>query len=488
MPAAGVDAGTAGDFGHIEAIAILAQPLVWAGIGRRYPWALVGLEEQAKIGWGILAVALLLFGSSIARFLAATEQRRAGVRRSAVALLLLCPPLTAVFDVLSRRHFVAFGYASPGPLLALEAVVFVALALWLRSPGAAGRGVALAAVAAAAHRIGAAALFPLDERRSDMFAVLVRAAGVWIEGGRPYVEVGPLGLKYLPGTWLAHAPSVLFGIDPRILGSVILLGIGLALARALNRAERGAPAGRASATELLTMLVLLNPYHAFRHDLYFDAFLGLSVAVFYLGALGQGRRRSLVALAVLTGLAAATRQWAWVYGPFALLAAAAARDRAGPAPIAAGATAIRTPWALLGRFALAGAVCALSAAIVVAPVIVQDPVAFRQGAFAFMGASFSEACLGVAALAAALGLTPALPALQAVICLTGFGKSVVAALRGSANPRSVLATGWFVWAGVVLLNPFLENYFYLSLGFAAAGGAVGAVSGRTAAFGKGAGS
>jgi hypothetical protein len=475
MPATGVDAGAAGDFGHLEAIAILAQPLVWAGIGRRYPWALVGLDEQAKIGWGILAVALLLFGSPIAHFLAATEQRRTTVRRSAMALLLVCPPLTAGFDVLSRRHFVAFGYASPGPLLALEAIVFVALGLWLASPGAAGRGVALAAVAAAAHRLGAAALFPLDERRSDMFAVIVRAAGVWSEGGRPYVEVGPPGLKYLPGTWLAHSPSVLLGIDPRILGSVILLGIGLALARALNRAERGAPAGHASATELLTMLVLLNPYHAFRHDLYFDAFLGLTVAVFYFGALGRGRRRSL---AVLVGLAAATRQWAWVYGPFALLAAAVATNRAGPAPSVTGAPTICRPWALLGRFALAGAVCALSAAIVVVPMIVQDPVAFRQGAFAFVGASFSEACLGVAALAAGLGLTEVLPALQAAICLTGFGKSVAAALRGSANPRSVLATGWFVWAGVVLLNPFLENYFYLSLGFAAAGGAVGARAAR----------
>ncbi len=57
---------------------------------------------------------------------------------------------------------------------------------------------------------------------------------------------------------------------------------------------------------------------------------------------------------------------------------------------------------------------------------------------------------------------------QAAVCVAGFGR----ALR--ARAESVLATGWLVWAAVVMLNPFLENYFYLSLGFAAAGCSVGA--------------
>jgi len=83
-------------------------------------------------------------------------------------------------------------------------------------------------------------------------------------------------------------------------------------------------------------------------------------------------------------------------------------------------------------------IAALVAAVIAVPFVLQDPLAFRRTLFAFVGENFSEACLGVAGLAAAIG------------------------------------AGWLVWAAVVMLSPFLENYFYLSLGFAAAAGAVGA--------------
>ena len=44
------------DIARVETLAVLAQPLVWAGMGRRFPWALIGLEAEARIGWGIVAV------------------------------------------------------------------------------------------------------------------------------------------------------------------------------------------------------------------------------------------------------------------------------------------------------------------------------------------------------------------------------------------------------------------------------------------------
>jgi hypothetical protein len=445
------------EIGRVETLAVLAQPLVWAGIGRRFPWALLGLEEEAKLGWGILAVLLLVFGLAAARWVRATAKRRAALSRYAVILLCLCPVLTAGFDFLSSRHFARFGYGPPGALLALDAAILLALVLWLRSPRHPGRGVVIVAIAAAAHRLGSAILFPLDPRRSDMLEVVMHAAGVASAGGQPYVDTLPQGLKYLPGTWLAHAPAVLAGIDPRIPGALLVLGIGLALARSL----RGAPAGRTGLAGLLTMLVLLNPYHAFRHDLYFDAFLALTAAIFHLGARGAGTRRSLLSMGILVGLAVATRQWAWVYGPFALLAAAIG------VPGAAASKGRRV--AILKRLAFASAVAAVVALPVVAPWILQDPAAFWRGAFAFAGESFSEACLGVAGLAAALGVSRVLPVLQATFCIGGFAK----ALRRLSAP-SALATGWLVWAAVVILSPFLENYFYLSLGFAAAALATGA--------------
>jgi len=464
MSGIGVDADE--DVGRVRSLAVAVQPFIWAGIGRRYPWALFGLEEQAKVVWGVSAVVLLLFGYPIACFLEATAARRSAVRRFAIILLLFCPALTAGLDILSSRHFAQFGYRSAGPLVALEGLVLVALAFWIRSPRLPGTGIALAAVAVCAHRLAAVALFPLDERRSDMFSILARAVDVWRSGGTPHVE-------YLPGTWLALVPSFYFGLDPRILGSVILLGIGLALARSLRRGVRGPSSEPASVTEVLAMLVLLNPYHAFRHDLYFDAFLALTVAIFYLGARGRGTKRSLLIVAMLVGLAVATRQWAWVYGPFALLAAASsvALPRPDRTP---GSTRGERPWgALLAALGLAGVVCAIAAAIVFFAII-RDPAALRYAGFAYAGETFSEICLGAAGLAAGLGLVRFLVPLQATLCVAGFGKSLLAALRGRARPRSVLATGWFVWGGFILLNPFLENYFYLSLGFAAAGLAVGA--------------
>ena len=442
------------DLARIETLAVLAQPLIWAGMGRRFPWALIGLEAEARIGWGIVAVLVLVFAVPAARWLRATAERREAVRRYAVILVLLCPLLTAGFDFLSSRQFARFGYAPAGPLLALDAAVLLGLALWVRSPGSPGspgQGVMLAALAAAAHRLGSVLLYPLDPRRSDMFEVIEKAARVFAAGGEPYVDTLSQGLKYLPGTFLSHVPAVLLGIDPRIPGAFILLGIGLALAHSLRRAA--APRlGQASLAELLTMLVLLNPYHAFRHDLYFDAFLALTAAVFFLAARGVPTRLGLVSMGVLVGLALATRQWAWVYGPFALLAVAAApADRRG----------------LPGRLGIAAGIAALVASAIAVPFVLQDPPAFQKAVFAFVGENFSEACLGVAGLAAALGIARLLPLLQAVVCVAGFGK----ALR---RPDAAIATGWFVWAVVVMLSPFLENYFYLSLGFAAAASAVAA--------------
>jgi hypothetical protein len=439
----------------VATLAVLAQPLVRAGIGRRYPWELVGLADQARIAWGVIAIALLVAGWPVARSLVLSAARREAVRRVAIGMLLACPPITALYDWISAWQFARFGYASPLPLLLLDALVGLGLVLWLRSGRTPGTGVALSAVAAAAHRLAATALFPLDERRSDMFGVLLRAARVWSAGGKPYVDAGPQGLKYLPGTWLAQAPAVSLGLDPRIFGSLLLLGTGVALALSLRLGVRRAGAETGSLAELLTMLVFLSPYHAFRHDLYFDAFLALTVAIFHIAARASGRATTLVTVAVLTGLAAATRQWAWVYGPFALLAASLAGGRSG------------RRW--LGAFGLAGLVGLATAAFVMGPLLLQDPAAFRKGVFSFSGVSFSEICLGVSALAAALGVSRLLPVAQGMICVGAFARCLRKAWRGTATPDTVLAAGWLAWGAVVLLNPFLENYFYVSLGFAAAG-------------------
>jgi hypothetical protein len=429
--------------------AVCLQPLVWAGVGRRYPWALLGLEGQARAAWGVVALMLLAGGVPAARWLA---ERPAAVARWAAALLLACPVAAAGYDVLASRHFARFGYGSPVPLLALDGLVLAALVLWLRSRRSPGSGAALAAAGAAAHRLLAAYAFPLDERRSDMLPAILRAVDVWRAGAAPYADIPPPGLKYLPGTWLAHAPAVWLGIDPRIPGALLLAAVGIGLALALRKSP---PAGPGSLAEPLTMLVLLNPYHAFRQDLYFDAFLALTAAIFFLGAREADRWPAVAGRSILVGLAACTRQWAWIYGPFALLAVSLRAGR------------------LRGMRLAAGAALALAAGgLGTAPFLLQDPEAFRRGVFAFSGVVSSEVCLGLSGLAAGLGIAGLLPFAQAAICLGSFLSGLTASIRGLASAESLLAAAWFTWLAVVLLNPFLENYFYLSPGFAAAALAV----------------
>ena len=155
-----------------------------------------------------------------------------------------------------------------------------------------------------------------------MLAAILRAIGVWRGGGAPYAASPPPGLKYLPGTWLAQVPAAALGLDPRISGGLILLLVGIGLAASLRGGPNRSPARPGSLAELLAMLVFLNPYHAFRHDLYFDAFLALTAAIFFAAPRDKPEWKSLAVVAAMTGVAAATRQWAWIYGPFALLAAA----------------------------------------------------------------------------------------------------------------------------------------------------------------------
>ena len=183
--------------GRATSLAVAVQPLIWAGIGRRYPWAVLGLEAQAKVGWGVIGITLVLFGYPIACFPRGDRRKAFGNAAICDVLLLVSPPVTAGFDVLSSRHFAQFGYRSARPLVALEGLVLVALVFWVRSSRTPGFGIALAAFGAFAHRVVAIGLFPLDERRSDMYAVLLRAVAVWRAGGHPTSSTFPeLGWRW----------------------------------------------------------------------------------------------------------------------------------------------------------------------------------------------------------------------------------------------------------------------------------------------------
>ncbi|MBI4575842.1 MAG: hypothetical protein HY722_06215 [Planctomycetes bacterium] len=439
---------------RVATIALLLQPLLWFSPGRRYPWAIFGLEEAGAPFWAAVALAATALAIPVARRMDRnTELGGQTLERIGSALLLSCPILTLSYDFASALHFHAFGYSMPWPLIALEAAVLVALVLWIRAGRPLGRGILIATAAVAAHRTFAVALFPLVTERSDMLFVIRRSCEFLVSGASPFNDIGAPGafpyMPYPPGTLFVHVPAMLAGIDPRWTGTVVLLVFGLTMAKVV----------RTPRTELLAVLVLLNPYHAFRHDLYFEAFSVLSAALFFhaarAGTLGRGGRATLTLMA---GVAVATRQWAWGYAPFLLLAVAT-----GAAPRPANAVA------LAGRATLASLLCAAGAASLLAPVIAINLDLFLARFFVLFDVTGGELCLGLAPLAKELGLLDFLRPVQAIIAFGMFGHAYAQASRSRAAPSEIIALGWVAWVLLVVANPFIENYFYLSPSFAAVG-------------------
>jgi hypothetical protein len=303
-------------------------------------------------------------------------------------------------------------------------------------------------------------MFPADERRSDMLFIIARSLDAWSAGGSAYAPVraliyGDTGatMPYFPGTWLAHGPAHALGLDLRLGGAVVTLVLGVVVV-ALLRSQR---------SEILAVLVFANPYHLHRHDLYFDHFLAMTVALFAWAACPGGRAWPWIA--ALTGVAVATRQWAWIYGPFVLLAAV----------VGAGGTVgrIKADYGpILARLSAAGAVTAAAGAVVCLPGILPDPARFSSVLY-LMSAAHGELCLGFASAAIAAGLVPLLRPVQIIICAGTFAHAFMAAVRGRTEPARVLATGWICLIAVVAFSSFQENYFWLTPSFAALGLALG---------------
>lgn len=344
-------------------------------------------------------------------------------------------------------------------MVPVEAATLLALGLWAARGRPAGVGVAVAGLSAVAHRVFATLLFPLDGRRSDMLTSIAHGYTLLAQGASPFAQVPDRTagaatwgvMPYLPGTFLAHAPAALLGVDLRWTGTVVLGLLALLAARQARRSGAGD-------AELLAAVVLLSPYHAYRHDLYFEPFLALTALLFLGAARGEAPTGRLAGLAALTGAAVASRQWAWVYGPFVLVAAAT--------------TGARRRFA--GRLALAALVALLAAAAVAAPLVARDPAAFGRTLLLHVNAPGGELSLGAALGAQRLGLSRLLAPLQGIAAAALFVPALLGAARGRLGAAEVLARGWAALAASVLLSPFLENYFHLTPAFAAAALALGA--------------
>ena len=159
-----------------------------------------------------------------------------------------------------------------------------------------------------------------------ILAKQARASSFWDEwGGNPILRHH----AYLPGTHLLMAPfqllsrAVLGFFDPRL---VTLLFYGLAIVLAA-RVPREAPARLAAAG-----VAALNPL------VYWHQVFGANDVMFVtmlLGVVLLARRERRVPAAALLGLACATKQLAWPFAPFLLLALSGARSFSELLPAAA---------------------------------------------------------------------------------------------------------------------------------------------------------
>jgi hypothetical protein len=238
-------------------------------------------------------------------------------------------------------------------------------------------------------------------------------------------------MHYLPLTWLSYFPAYLLKIDPRWGGIfyVALLGV---------LAERCFRETRDSLGAKLIVLWFLNPYLAFRHELYLD-FFWLLIALTTASAMTE----RLGWTALLSGMALVTLEWAWIIAPFWWLLAS--RSASWRKLIAVGLTSVFVASTILAPFLLHERDLVISAFFSPLQLI-------QEGTYA------GELDLGLAPLFYRLGWSSILQPMQIIMLLAA----------GNIGPRlrgdSQILLGLMVLAffSFVMLNPFLENYFYLA--------------------------
>ncbi len=408
---------------------LLSYPIFWLGIGKTYPFLLLG-PSGPSIGawfWGVVTFGWLAALLAPRVWEDLVEGPRAEkIFRAWILLGLAC---TGGFDLLQWFHFERLGY--PFPLGLLLADLGLGLLIWfkLSDPDL----IRFAWVVAVLHKVGSTITFPLLSERSDMLPTILQSLQRWAHGGEAYAPpTGGIGqMHYLPLTWLSYFPAHVLKIDPRWVGIFYLALIGVL-------AERWFKEARDSLGAKLIVLWFLNPYLAFRHELYLD-FFWLLIAITTASAMRERPGWT----AFLSGLALMTLEWAWIIAPFWWLLASRSAS-----------------WK---KLIIVGLVSVSMAATILAPFLLREGDLFIN-AFSLplrliqKGEYTSELCLGLAPLFYRLGWSPILQPIQIIMLLT-FGVIGLRLRHQSAVLLGLMALTFLLF---VMLNPFLENYFYLA--------------------------
>lgn len=281
-------------------------PIFWLGLGKQFPFALLG-PSGVLIGqwfWSLLTLSwfIVLFSDRIP--LPKDPPIHLWIRISL--------GLNLVFDVLQFRHFKSAGYPFPTWLLLWDALIFIGILFLSRKKHEkAFTHLVLLAIGCWGHRFISVLEFPLTEARSDMWLSIREGLTRLSHGVSPYSpsELGLGRMLYLPGTWISAWPSYALDVDMRWSGLLWLGFLLIALIFFLTRHRK------ADFDHLgLIMLWLANPYLGFRHDLYLD-FFWLLIGLASL----RSWRSSRVLSSFLIAIIALTLQWGLIIFPYLCL-------------------------------------------------------------------------------------------------------------------------------------------------------------------------
>jgi hypothetical protein len=237
-------------------------------------------------------------------------------------------------------HFAAHVHVQHLPVLAPAkpwlwafAALLLALALVVRGPFYARLAALLAA--GFALRVLGIEVWEIDPRTRDMLALVESAQDRFVSGHNPYASLyamqhgSVLPLTYLPGMWLGYGVPRLLGLDLRLFGPCMeqLLFAAMAWVSARVPSERRAWAQALlftfAAIWLFSPSVQWNVIYA--EPSWWWCLLGATLLFTFAGPYWLG--------ALLLGLSVATRHFAIVLAPFALLYFVRVRGLRGSLPL-----------------------------------------------------------------------------------------------------------------------------------------------------------
>lgn len=411
-------------------ILLLLQPIFWIGIGKNYPFSLLG-EQGPTLGILFWTLATLGFVTCLAFSRKISTKMPLSWTQIFKAWLVLAAVMNLGMDLIQWIHFKRFGYPFPSFLLAFDFILLTGI-FFSAYKSKLENVLKLSLIFALGHRALAIFTFPLTIDRSDML-LAIQGGLQRITSGDSMYQLEPTSggpLIYFPGTVLSYLPSYLLGIDLRWSGLLYFTILCAIIYKFISRTPL---------VLFLTILFLLNPTVGFRHELYLDFFW---LIIFAVSLLAHRGRWILTALG--SALALVTLQWSLILIPFWLMQSVPKKNF----------VRMVSSIGIVGFLGLMFLFLISKAEPEFMP-ITSLPFQWIQGDYRW------DLCLGFAPLFFAFGLQKFLFTIQFLFLLCMEVLGLLEWLQLSNLKLGLRALLPLTALGFVILNPYLFNYFYL---------------------------